>query len=114
DHAGDLVELALQHQWVGDHQPVHVQHPVAVVGGYTLAPDRLSAGVGHDLPADQAARHRNHLDRQRETAEYIDLLGRIDDAHELPARLGDDFLAGQGRASALDQPLVRVALVGAV
>ena len=67
-----------------------------------------------DRTRDQAACHRNHFDRQGEFAEHVDLLGGIDDAYELVAGLGDDLLAGQCRAAALDQALVRIAFVGAV
>src|SRR5690606_4332276 len=62
----------------------------------------------------QAARHGHHLDRQREPAEDIDLLARVDDANEPVAGLGDDLFARERGATALDQALARVALVGAV
>src|SRR3546814_2324278 len=93
---------------------VHVEDPVAVVGFHAFAPDRLRAGGGHDRARDQAASHRDDLDWQRELAQYIDLLARIDDADELVAGLGNDLLARERRAAALDQALARVTLVGAV
>src|SRR5690606_9707001 len=114
DHAGDLVELALHRHRVGDHEAVDVQHPVAVVGGHALPPHGLAAGAGEDFAGDQAAGHGDHLDREREAAEDVDLLGRIDDADEGLAGLGDDLLPRQRGAAALDQAPVRVALVGAV
>src|SRR5690606_31579359 len=49
-----------------------------------------------------------------ETAEYVDLLGRVHDADKGLAGFGDDLFAGQCRATALDQPALRVALVRAV
>src|SRR5690606_29414726 len=91
----------------------HVQDPVAVVGDQALAPDRLAAQVGN-RPRHQAACHRDHLDRQRELAQHLDLLGLVDDADELLAGLGDDLLAGERAAAALDQAVPGIALVGAV
>src|SRR3546814_4179375 len=44
DDPGDLVELAFEHQRLGDGQAVHVEDPVAVVGFHAFAPDRLRAG----------------------------------------------------------------------
>src|SRR3546814_2025693 len=85
DDPGDLVELACEHKRLGDGQAVHVEDPVAVVGFHAFAPDRLRAGGGHDRARDQAASHRDDLDWQRELAQYIDLLARIDDADELVA-----------------------------
>src|SRR5690606_36913876 len=39
DNAWNLVDLALHHQRVRDHQPMDVEDPVAIVGGHALAPD---------------------------------------------------------------------------
>src|SRR5690606_6548236 len=83
-------------------------------GGDALAPHGLAAGELDKFARDQAAGHRDHFDRQRELAQYVDALGRIDDAHELRAGLGNDLFPGQGGTAALDQALGRVALVGAV
>src|SRR3546814_2769002 len=69
DDPGDLVELAFEHQRLGDGQAVHVEDPVAVVGFHAFAPDRLRAGGGHDRARDQAASHRDDLDWQRERSE---------------------------------------------
>src|SRR5690606_28029726 len=112
--AGGLVESTLQRRRVGDARVVHVGPEVAVVGHHALAPRRLAAGPGQDLAPDQAARHRDHLDRQREPAQHVDLRGRVDDADECLAGLGDDLLAGQRRAAALDQAAPWIAFVGTV
>ena len=63
---------------------------------------------------DIAARHRDHFDRQRELAEHVDALGSVDDADECFRHGGDDLLARQRAAAALDQMLAGIALVGAV
>src|SRR5690606_9974598 len=82
--------------------------------GDALAPDRLAAGVGEDLAADEAAGHRNDFHREGETAEDLDLLCRVDDTHELFRGLGDDLFPGERRAAALDQALLRIAFIGAI
>src|SRR5690606_3037326 len=113
-HPGNLVDGGFHALRIGDPEIVDVQDDVAIVGGGALPPYRLAAGELDQFARDQAARHRDHLDRQREPAQHIDPLGRVDDAHELPAGLGDDLLAGQGRPAALDQAVRRIALVGAI
>jgi hypothetical protein len=92
---------------------MHVQDHVAVVGDDAVAPHGLSA-ERHQFARDVAARHRDHLDGQRERAQHRHLLGRIDDADELAAGRGDDLFARERRAAALDEAIARVALVGAV
>src|SRR5699024_10440854 len=87
--------------------------PVAVVGGHAVAPFRLAAEAADDA-GDMAARHGDDLHGQGKTPQHVDLLGRVDDAHEPVRGRGHDFFAGQGRAAALDQAAVRVALVGTV
>src|SRR3546814_20401664 len=87
---------------------MHVEDPVAVVGFHAFAPDRLLAGGGHDRARDQAASHRDALDWQRELAQYIALLARIDDAAELVAGVVNDLLARARRAAVLDQARARV------
>src|SRR5690606_8974522 len=114
DNTGNLVDFAFDHERVGDHQAVDVENPVAVVGGDALAPDRLAAGVGEDVAADEAAGHRNDFNREGETAEDLDLLCRVDDTHELFRGLGDDLFPGERRAAALDQALLRIAFIGAI
>jgi hypothetical protein len=68
----------------------------------------------HQLARDVRARHRNDFHRQREAAEDRYELGIVDDAHEAARGGGDDLLAGERRAAALDQMQLRVGFVGAV
>ena len=102
DHAGDLVELTLERDRVGDGEAVDVEDVVAVVGHEPLAPHRVAA-AGAQLPHDQGARHGDHLDRQREAPERRHQLGVVDDAQEAPRRRGDDLLAGERTAAALHE-----------
>ena len=90
DHARDLVERAFPAPTgsvIARPCTSRTQLPLSVV-----TPSRQTGWppvMRHDLARDQAARHRDHLDRQREPAEHVDALGRIDDADELarwPAR----------------------------
>ncbi len=60
------------------------------------------------------ARHRDHLDRQREGAEHVDQLALVGDADEALGEVGDDLLARQRGAAALDHAAAPVDLVGAV
>ena len=92
---------------------MHVEDVVAVVRHEALAPDRLSAGL-HHLPRHERHGHRNHLDRQREAAERRDELALVDDADEAPRRGGENLLARERAAAALDQMQVLRRLVGAV
>ena len=55
-----------------------------------------------ELARDVAARHRDHLDRQRELAEHADQLRRVDDAHELSPTAATIF----SRVSAPPPPLI--------
>src|SRR3546814_6518632 len=68
-----------------------IEYPVAVVGGYAFAPHRLAAAQGQ-FAGNVAARHRDHLDRQRKAPQHRYLLAGIDDAHETLAGGGDDLL----------------------
>ena len=86
---------------------------VAVVGGESHPPGRLTAQQ-HQLPRDVASRHRDDLDRQREPAQHADELGRVGDAHEPARNGGDDLLARERAAAALDHRPVLGNLVGAV
>jgi hypothetical protein len=67
-----------------------------------------------ELPGDVGARHGDDLDGQRELAHDIDQLALVDDADELLGAGGDDLLARQRAAAALDHGHVRGDLVGAV
>jgi hypothetical protein len=49
-----------------------------------------------------------------DSSKRVDLLARVDDTDELVAGLGNDLLASEGRAAALDQAFARVALVGTI
>ncbi len=90
-----------------------VEDQVAVVGGELLAQHRVAAHLD-DLAADVAARHRDHLDRQRELAEHRHELGRVADAHKTARDRGNDLLARERAAAALDHVQVLGDLVGAV
>ncbi|MCY1361948.1 hypothetical protein D9M69_486440 [compost metagenome] len=61
-----------------------------------------------------AARHGDDFHRQREGAEDRHQLAGVGDADEGLGHRGDDLLAGQRGAAALDQFQALVALVGAV
>ena len=63
---------------------------------------------------DLRRRHRDHLDRQRKAAEPLDPLRVVGDADEALGQVGDDLLARQRRAAALDHAAGAVDLVGAV
>src|SRR5690349_2104365 len=58
DHAGELVEVGLERDRVGDVQVAHVEDDVAVVGGEVF-PQHGLAAAAHDLARDVAARHRD-------------------------------------------------------
>ena len=81
---------------------MNVDDVVTVVGDETLAPDGLTAVFEH-LPAHERARHRYDLDRQWESAESADELRVVHDADEVPRGAGENLLAGQGAAAALDE-----------
>ena len=98
---------------VEQRQAVAVEHHVAVVGLEVLAQLRVGAALQH-LAADVAARHRDHLDRQRELAQHRHQLRGVADADELPRHRGDDLLARERAAAALDHVQVLGDLVGAV
>jgi hypothetical protein len=66
------------------------------------------------LARDVGASHRDHLDRQRKLAEHADQLAFVGDADELLAASGDDLLARQRTAAALDHGEVFGYFVGAV
>src|SRR5438874_5433497 len=61
-----------------------------------------------------APRHGNHLHGQRKGAQHAHELRLIDDADERLRHRGDDLLAGQRSAAALDHRAVRCHLVDAV
>src|SRR5262245_65220448 len=91
---------ALDLRRVEQREAVAVENQVAVVGLEVLAQHRLRPHL-EDLPADVAARHRDHLDRQRELAEHRHELGGVADADEALRYRGDDLLARQRPAVAL-------------
>src|SRR4029077_7399422 len=98
----DLVELTLQRHRIGNGETVDVQDVVAIVGQDAFTPHRPAA-TGEQLPGDEGARQRNHFDGQGKFTEGLDDLAVVDDAHEPPGCRGDDLLARQGAAAALDQ-----------
>jgi len=113
DHADDGVDLHFQGYRVGDVHVVHVQDDVAVVGHNPFTVHRVAAQL-HQLARHMAAGHGNDFHRQRESAQHRHQLAAIGDADERLGHGRDDLLAGQGRAAALDQVQVFIALVGAV
>ena len=71
--------------------------------------DRLADGGAGRREAE-----RHDLDRQREAPEPLDALSPVGDDDHAPARRGDDLLAQERPAAALDQAQLVVELVGAV
>ena len=92
---------------------MHVENDVAVVGQHAFAVHRVAAQF-HQLARHMTARHRNDFHRQREGAQHRYQLAGVGDADEGLGHGGDDLLAGQCGAAALDQVQAFVALVGAV
>jgi hypothetical protein len=68
----------------------------------------------HELSRDVAARHGDHLDRQRERAEHPDQLRRIDHADEFLRDRSDDLLARERATATLDHGTALRHLVGAI
>ncbi len=108
-----IVDLRFQCLGIQDFQVLQVEDDIAVVGHEAFTVHRLSAQC-RQLTTDVGARHRNHLHRQRESAEQVDLLALIDDADELLGHRRNDLFTGQRAATALDQIQVRIELVGAI
>ena len=75
-------------------------------------PGKADAGDGaFDMAPRRRKAERNDFDRQRKRPEHWDQLGRIGD-HRHPLRgRGDDLLAQERAAAALDQPELRIDLV---
>ena len=92
---------------------MHVDNDVAIIGGKAFAQFGLSAQCNH-LPRNETARHRDHLNGQRELAQHIHQLAGVAHADEFPARCRDDLLACQRSAAALDHVHVAGNLVSAV
>src|SRR5258706_1825901 len=99
--SGNVVQLGLECGRVEDRQPAAIEDQVGGVGREVLAQHRLRAAPQHLAP-DVAARHRNHLDRQRKLAEHGHELRGVADADEVLRHGGDDLLARQRPAAALD------------
>ncbi len=113
DGADNGIELHFQPLGIGDGHAFHVQDVVAVVGDHPFTPDRVAAQLS-DLAGHVFAGHGDHFHRQREGAEHVDRLGVVDDADELVGHGGDDLLAGEGCAAALDHVAGAVDFVGTV
>ncbi|MNZ76599.1 hypothetical protein D3C78_951120 [compost metagenome] len=92
---------------------MHIENDVAVIGQHALAVHRVAAELDQ-LARHVAAGHGDHFDRQREGTQHRHQLAGVGDADEGLGHGGNDLLAGQGRATALDQVQVLVAFVGAV
>jgi hypothetical protein len=117
DHAGPVVDLALERQRIGDLQAGHVQDVLAVVGDQRLAilqaQGRLAAQRGK-LARNALRRHRNHLHRQRERAQHRYPFRFVRNADKTPGLRRHDLFARQGRATALDHVTLGVDFVGAI
>src|SRR3954469_13411757 len=111
--AGDVVQLHFHGRRIEQRQAVAIEDQIAVVGLVVLAQHRVRAAAKH-LAADVAARHGNHLDRQRKPAQHADQLARVADADELLRYGGDDLLARQRAAAALDHVEVLGHFIGAI
>src|SRR5437879_9433348 len=113
DHAGDLVQLALERDRIRDLEIVDIEDVVAVIGHEALAPHGAAAARA-ELPAYQSARHGDDLDGEGKAPERRDHLRVVEDAHEALRGRGEDLLAGEGAAAALDELPGGGRLVGAV
>ena len=113
DHADDGVDLGFQLHGVGDRQVEHVEDDIAVVGHHAFAVHRIAAEFDQ-LAGDMATCHRYHFHRQWEGAEDWHQLAGVGDANKGLRHGRNDLLAGQGRATALDQVEVLVAFIGAI
>ena len=112
-HAGHVVERGFQRHRIADHEIVHVEDHVAVVGHEAGTQHWPPAQLAH-FAGDVFARHRNHFDRQRKAAQLVDELARVGDAHETPRDGRDDLLARERAAAAFDHRQATVHFVGAV
>ena len=92
---------------------VNVEQHVAVVGNDAFTPDRLAAEL-HELTRNVGARHRYHLDGQREFTENGHQLGVVDDADEPLRSRRDHLLAGERGPTPLDEHAGRGRLIGTV
>jgi len=92
---------------------VAVEDQIAVVGLVVLAQYRVRTALQHLAP-DVAPRHRDHFDRQRKLAEHRHQFRGVANAHELLRHRGDDLLARQRAAAALDHVQVLGHFVGTV
>ncbi len=73
--------VASQSCRVVDHQAVHIEDVVAVVGD-DPGPIHGLATELREFARHQWARHRDHFHRQREAAEAVDQFGFVGDADE--------------------------------
>ena len=92
---------------------MHIQNHIAVVGNNAFTINRVAAEL-YDFACDIAARHRNHFNRERESAEERHELGFVRNAHEFLRGRRNNLLASQRSAAALDKLQVVVGLVCAV
>ena len=90
-----------------------IDDQVAVVGLVVLAQRGVRAALEHLAP-DVAPRHGDHFERQWKFPQHRHELRGIDDAHELARHRGDDLLARERTATALDHLQVLGDLVGAI
>ncbi len=92
---------------------MHVENPVAVIRDHTLAPARFAAEFDQ-FTGDETARHRHHLNRQREAPQHRHLLCLIDNADEFRRTRRRYLFPRQRRAAALDHRFQRIDLVAAI
>ena len=96
--------------------------PWSVTNGASPGPGRsvmapwhpVSRGDRFDQPHRRQQPEAHNLDGKRKDAERADQLALVGDHHHAVGRGGDDLLAQQRAAAALDQPKLIVDLVGAI
>ena len=113
DDARQVVDLRFHGGGVGEVQAGDVDDGVVVVGEVVGAPFG-GAAEADGFAGDEAARHWEHLDWERESAQAVFEFGVVDDADEFATGLCDDLFARQRTAAAFDEAQVAVGFVGAV
>ena len=120
DDAGDRLQLGLEPLGVAQVEAGDVEDREAVVGDEAGAGGGAAAERAHAL-GHQRRRHRQHGERDgrrsaggARRAETLDQLALVDDADEELGGARHHLLPGERPAGALDQPQLRIHLVGPV
>jgi len=107
DNSNDAVQIVFQLGRRSDGSKSAVNDVVPAVRHKRLTvranPKRRITSQVCNPPSGCLPTKRNHFDRHREVTQAIHQLGLVYDNDESRARAGDDLLAQQGTASALDQ-----------